>query len=63
MTLFKAPEFLVRVYSSNLIEYLDKELLPEFFAKFTLPKEEEWQAFLEENMPVYKQSHKRAEKR
>lgn len=60
---FEVPEFLKTYFVAQCLACVETKLLPEFQRKFTLPKEEEWQAFLEEQMPIYKRSHKQAGQR
>ena len=57
-TFTEVPQFLKIHYDSKAFEYITEDLLPEFHKKFSLPKEEEWEEFLDKYMPIYKDSSK-----
>jgi len=57
------PDFLKVYYNSEIFEHCESQLIPTFIEKFTLPKEEEWERYLQTNMPLYKQSHKKIAER
>lgn len=57
------PDFIKTYFVAQCLACVETELLPEFHRKFTIPKEQEWQEFLAEWMPIYKSSHKQAGQR
>lgn len=59
----EVPEFIITYFLAQIKEYIETLLLPDFHNKFKVPKEEEWLTYLEEYMPIYKKSHKKAAER
>jgi hypothetical protein len=60
---FAVPEFIRTYYVAEVLVYIETLLLPEFHDKFKIPKEEEWLTYLNEYMPIYKKSNRKAANR